>query len=481
MSAKNFGYTLVGLGIFGTILSLIVDSLGFGKPGIQAAQLLGIQVGVILMILGIGLIKSGRTEKVLLSRLSRSVVDWILNQPTLIWVLTGFIIGYVVLFIFPVFFNPDHRIQYFNRYLPSRAPIGVDFRAIVVSVENWISTKETPNILYSPLFNIFFAPILLLSYPKNYYLLTSLTLISFFVLTFLLPRRISPRENHPIITFIFATAIFSYGLQFELERGQFHTIAFMLCILSIYIFHYHKAYRLFAYLIFSLSIQFKIYPAIFVVLFVENWRDWKINLIRFMKLGFLNIVFLFFLGYSYFTQFIAHLTSSIDTTETWIGNHSIRAFVANLVNSGFGLFPQTTLDWMKAHSSDLEASLVLYFIICFIFVITRAYLDNKPGVNTNLLLVCTIGALVIPSINHDYTLALLAAPFAMAISSLSAAGKDWQKLLAIFLITVSSLAYTITLFPFKYKPEYLANSLPMLIVILTAITLLDFISLRDAR
>jgi hypothetical protein len=51
----------------------------------------------------------------------------------------------------------------------------------------------------------------------------------------------------------------------------------------------------------------------------------------------------------------------------------------------------------------------------------------------------------------------------------------FRKILAILLVFLLSLAYSMTLFPYIYRPEYLANSLPMLIVILAAITLLSFL------
>ena len=51
-----------------------------------------------------------------------------------------------------------------------------------------------------------------------------------------------------------------------------------------------------------------------------------------------------------------------------------------------------------------------YFILCFIIVLVNAYRRNIRGINSLLVMACVLGGLLIPSINHDYTLPLLTAP-----------------------------------------------------------------------
>ncbi len=62
-------------------------------------------------------------------------------------------------------------------------------------------------------------------------------------------------------------------------------IAFSLCVAAICIFHRKPKYRWFAYLLFSISVQLKLYPAIFVFTLIEDFTDWKNNIKRIVGLG----------------------------------------------------------------------------------------------------------------------------------------------------------------------------------------------------
>lgn len=476
---KIFGFTLIALGLLLIGLFFLADVFGLGKDdGIGAAQILGIQAALIMIVGGLGFVSTGRKEKIDLIKISKAALDWLLNLPAIVWVCIGFLLVYLMMFILPMFLNPEHRIQYFNRYIPDHAPIGLDLNTIVGSIDVWLSTNQSPypDLFYPPLHHILIAPITLLEYPQSYYLVTVLTLVSFFVLSFLVPLLARKSRAYSIPVFFFVTSLFSYGFQFELERGQFNVIAFTLCIFAIYLFYFYKSFRLLSYLIFSFSVHLRIYPAIFIIMFIDDWSAWKQNLKRLIGIGVLNLMLLFVLGYSILIEFLQALTTRMGPNWTWIGNHSITSFVYNLTDSGFGLFDQNSLLWLKEHSNFITVALFVYFAICFIVVVLKDIVKKKRGLNPDLLLICTIGGLIIPSVSHDYKLALLAGPMAIAISNRTATSTSWKKLLSALLITLSSFAFSITLFPPKYRPEYLENSFLPLIVILTAITFLSFLN-----
>lgn len=63
---------------------------------------------------------------------------------------------------------------------------------------------------------------------------------------------------------MFVSGIISYGLQFELEQGQFNVFTIFLVVISIYSFHYSKKLKWLSYFIFGVSVNFKISPAVFV-------------------------------------------------------------------------------------------------------------------------------------------------------------------------------------------------------------------------
>ena len=481
MSVNKIGYFLITLGILGVIFSFSADFFGLGKPGLQAAQILGVQLGAIVTAIGFGFIDKKQNDVINIKNIVNSIINWIINLPTIVWVIIGFLIAYVVLYIFPVFFNPEHRILYFNRYIPDKYPIGLDLSTIAGSISTWFSTDggpyQNPNIFYPPLHHVLLAPILLLAYPQRYYLVVTLALICLFILVFLIPALANKKGNMSIPVFFLVTILFSYGFQFELERGQFNVITFTLCITAIYLFYYHKRFRYLAYLLFSFSVHLRIYPAIFIVMFIENWASMQQNIKRILGIGIFNVMLLFVLGPSVLSEFFIALSGKLGTTWTWSGNHSTTAFVYNLTNSGFGLFTDDSLIWLKERSIFITLSLLMYFIICFLTIFIRDFTNKRHGFNPDLLLICTIGGMIIPSVSHDYKLALLAGPLALALSNRKMASTTTiRNLFSALLIVITSLAYSITLFPQKYRPQYLESSFPLLMVILTTITLISLIS-----
>ena len=308
---------------------------------------------------------------------------------------------------------------------------------------------------------------------QAYFIITIITILCYIFLVLAVPKLVTPSiSNSPILLF-FVTGIISYGFQFELERGQYNVIVFLFCMLAIYIFHFHHEFRVFAYLLLTLAIQLKIYPVIFSLLFVKDWRDWRNNVRRMIGLGALNIAALFMLGYSVFVDFVGAIMSrSLGGSIRWIGNHSIQAFISFLSYNRRTPLDESAALWAQEHASLLAISLLLYFLVCFLSLIGIAYWRREKGLNANILMGCTIGAMVIPSVSHDYKLALLAAPMAIFFGNVVLQSQLYKKMLSYFLILAASVSYSATLYSFMYRPDYIANSMPLLFVILTVVTLL---------
>jgi len=460
---------VVAFGVLVALFSILADAIVLGKPGVQAAQIFGMEVGATIALFGIALNILRRKE----TSFWNTLRDGIYNLPPLFWATLGVLPVFVPFVLVPMFFNSRHAIEYPVEYLQNINPIGNDFRLWLDAMKEWLFHGQTTGYVFTPLAIFLFAPFLLLGYPVAYYVITIFTLLSYLTLAFL-AIALSEVKKHSVIVFIAAVSLFSYGLQFELERGQSHTIALMLCVLAIYIFHKQPSFRLFAYLLFCASIQLKFYPALFVVMFVDDWRDWKNNIIRFGALGLTNILALFLLGFSYFSSFYIHMTKGLSgTSELFVLNHSVKSFVFILPEIGAKLLGANTSSWVKDNGGMLEIVFLLIFLICFLTTLVNAYLKNASGVNANLLLVCVIGGMTVPAISHDYMLPMLAAPFALFVSDLHAREYPWGKWLTILLIVFLSFVYALTLFPIEYKPAYLQNEFPMLFIILIAATLLN--------
>ena len=477
MSIKITSRLLTAAGLLAMLFSLGADLLGIGSKGIQAAQILGALGGFGLLLAGLWLgVKpvSGGGFKDFRHALAEY---WQENAVALLLV-AGFSIALVWFFIIPTFFNERMQFQYFYRYLPDEAGLGRDLKTIVGVVREWVvngvSLYKDYLIYYPPLYGIFFAPLTLLSHPAAYLLVTLIGLASYLFTSLVLPLLQLPRKNLAIILMFFISGLLSYGVLFELERGQFNLLALLLVLLAVYLFHYHSEYRWFAYLFFSIAVQLKTFPLIFIVMLIKDWRDWKNNILRMAGLGLFNFALLFILGWQTFYEFVQSTLYQIQTPDalTWVGNHSIKAYVYNLGQGTLGAFPPAQAAWLNQNSGLLNNLLMLYFAVCFLSILVSAYVRREVGLNSALLLACALGSLAIPAVSNDYKLSLLAAPMALAFGNLSLPRSAVKRVVFSLMVVIGAFGYSATLFPFKYRPDFLANSLPFLMLILTSITVI---------
>jgi len=476
MPTKKLGFILAIIGMVGALVSVLIDYIGFGDDGIQAAQLSGIILGVFLVLAGIGIARTEWDRKLDLSTLLRGGADRILNMPVYAWVVVTFLVMYLLLFLPYVFLNSAHQMNFLTSYLPRAGLTGLDIRAVMTYIEEWLVSNQSPYadgfIAYPPLALALFSPLLLIGYPAYYNLLTFLTMASFLIVTLLIPLALNKSKSNSLILLLFATGIFSYGFQFELERGQSNLIVFALCLMSVYIFHVYPKLRYFAYILFSLSIQLKIYPAIFILMFVDDWRDWKSNLKRIVGIGIINFALLFILGYKLFSEFIAVIASQQTALTPWNGS-SIRSFVFVLSQTGFGIFSDNLIAAATQNPRGFELFFLALFGICLVTMIVLAYNRRIKGLNPNLLMACTIGVLIVPTISNDYKLPLLIGPMSILLSAWPEVKGTPKKIASAAVLVIVSMAYWSTLYPFKIKPEFLMNNMPILMAILLLITLLS--------
>ena len=459
------------------IASFTLDYFGLGAGGIQSAQILGILTSILIFVMGASLAWFSPDKQFALKDSLVALFGRIANLQVKFWALMGFTITYLFLFILPVFFDSSRRIRYFFNYLPDKYPIGSDLSITMNLVESWVRTHQSPypQEFYPPLAYILQAPLVLVRYPASYALITFLSIVSFFLLAWIVTKMQPIKGDHALAYLFIFSGLFSYGFQFELERGQFNLIAFFLCLLSIYIFHKHYEFRYLAYLLFSFSVHLKIYPAIFFVMFIIDWRDWKANLKRLAGLALFNFALLFVLGYKAFLGFMGALLNQLNAPGwTWNGNHSIHAFVFNFMKDGYGFFTPAALARLQANAVFIEGLLLFIFLACFFSILLRNIAGKKLGLDPDLLLVCTLGALIVPTSN-DYTLPVLVAPIVLFLNSITLKGKFGRKAISILFLLVLSVAYFSLLYPFKYRPEFLNSSFPALFTVLISATALAFL------
>ncbi len=368
----------------------------------------------------------------------------------------------------------------FPEYVPAKGFIGEDLEQMLSYSESWFFTKQTPYIgknLYPPFASVLFTPLLGLEFSTAYKIVTLVNVLFYVLITLVLPLRIGKtRQVSALLMLIFITGLFSYGFQFELERGQFNVIAMAACFFAIWIFHNHNKYRYIAYILFTISVQLKLFPAIFIVMFITDWHDWKNNIKRFVKLGVVNFALLFILGPSVFVDFLRAIKAQSVNPSIWNGNHSIRSFVTSISNTA----SQHGWTWVNEYSGWVQVAFMAIVAVCILLIMVQAYRQKQNGVNSHLLLACTIGALLIPPVSHDYKLSILAAPVAILFSEMTSFSeismRSRQWFFTMWLVFIMAAAYSTTLFSYTNKPFLLTYNFPALITMLLATTYLSLMS-----
>jgi hypothetical protein len=385
------------------------------------------------------------------------------------WMMAAFIVTYLYFFIRPIFLNPDHVMKYLH-YVPGSDPIGYDLNMVLSFTRAWMA-GDNPYFgqgFYPPLVWALFAPLVPLEPAQAFGIVTGVTLLCTLILTAGIPVWMNQDGYSPaVLLVIVLTGLFSYGLQFELERGQFSVWAMMLALMAVWLIHYHHRFRWVAYALLSLAIQLKIFPAIFALMLIRDWKAWRENLKLLVGLGAANLALFLVLGPRVFMQFLDGLTKWTTTGMPWRGNHSIHSFVSTAVNALTTLQPGS-FSWMPAYEGLARGLLLMLVLGALGVTVVRAYRHPASGPSAYLLLACALTALLVPSFSNDYKLSMLAGPVGVLLCSerfLRAEGLRPRWLFTI-LVIVFSLAYFSTLYSYMNKPLLLKNNLPALMVML---------------
>src|SRR5258708_2822484 len=317
--------------------------------------------------------------KTAISSTGKQLGSQIRNVPLIGWVLLAFLITYFLFLVIPVFLDPSLTMQ-FNVTIPVISPIAFDFRGMVGLSSQWIQTGAPPVIVYPSFTLLFFSVFTLFSWELGYRILLVLILLCFIYTTLLLPSWMNKTEAFSALgVLLLVTGLLSYGLQFEMERGQWNLIAFTFCLTGIYLFHHQPKLRPLAYLLFSVSIQLKLFPAIFVFTLIDDFRDWKGNVRRFLALGLANILALLILGINPVLHAIGTLVATPSSRLGRPFNHSIASFTTFFISSDLvhQLFPhKRAIAWLTLHSWILQIILFGVFFLCFVALLWRA--SRKP-------------------------------------------------------------------------------------------------------
>lgn len=413
---------------------------------------------------------------------------------------TSFALGYLFCFVQPVFLNPAQEMA-FPRYISAINPIGVDLRLAYDFSKSWImgTTPEIPSLVYPPLERVLRLPLLVFPFRGAFVMQTLITLIAFMSVVLLLPKRFSKSPDWTALSGLFLAGLFSYGMQFEIERGQSNVIAMALVAWALVLFHYGRGLsaRLVAYLLFSCAIQLKLYPAVFVLGFTTDARDWRRNIVRWGGIGVANVAGLFALGWDAFCAFLSTLTTHSGGSASF-GNHSLLSFasVVQKLADGYkpryyhpeevaaagdcirSVFPEA---WLQVLGPTVGLSFTLILLGCLTAVLAMAYRRNDRTAFKYVMVVCSLVASLVPGLSMDYKLTVLILVFAFFISEsgpIVLTGK--RGMLRAGLFFAGCLLVTLTLFPPEFRPFVLRSSTPLLLSIAVLFTVLMALERRSA-
>jgi len=396
-------------------------------------------------------------------------------------VFAAFLLTFQWFFIRMIFFDPGHVMKVFKSPYGNFS-IGHDLQQMLSYPASWLNQGTTPYIgqnNYPPVTTLLFSPLIYQDFNKIFVLITTLTLVCFLVIAFLFPLGISKNSKvTPLLVLIFIVGLISYGFQYEIERGQFNVIAMALCFSAIYLFHKKPRLSWLAYVLFTIAIQLKLYPAIFILFFVRDWKAFTENLKRFLGLGFVNFALFFALGWGVFEDFLIALRGKAIDPMIGVGNLSIRSFTQNwLPKTIFDYLNIPSIQFVNSRANLLEIGIFLLVIAMVIVVAIKSIQKRTPGIDPYLLLNCTCAALLIPPVSHDYKLPILVGPVGYLLFNLiiERTKKSGAWMITSGLIFLFSLAYFSTQYSYQQKSPLIANNFSAVFLMMAIAVVFSFI------
>lgn len=388
--------------------------------------------------------------------------------PTWALIVAGFLICYATLFIRTSFLNIDRHLHFRGIAVPPMGQLGNDLSQVISYSRSWM-LGNTPYIganLYPPLASVIFAPLAAIDERLAFSLLTIATLLAFLATSIGTPFLAYKRPAVAALLPVTMLGLWSYGLQFEIERGQFNVVAAALAIFAVCLFQSPaRDLRLLSYLLLVLAVQLKVYPAIFALAFVRESDRWWNVLTRWCFLAAVNLGCCLLLGPKIFRDFLKAIWAKMTDPFVWIGNHSIKAFGAQLKSTP-----------LAEHSTHLGGIALLILAVSFAVTLFALVRRRPAGTLSYFVLSATCVALLVPAVSHDYTLPLLAMAFTLFLAGHPEMRLDSpRELCRTGLFFALTLCVFWTFFSHFFKPRSLGifrnNCLPILAVAVIAAAL----------
>ena len=415
------------------------------------------------------------------------------KQPTWLFTLAilGYILSYIVTYVRYTYFAGSETMRFPTDMLTMTPPCN----DLYVSAKYAIQTLHAGTIkgvpfVYSPLFVLIYSPLSYFDFTTLRWLSFTSIIACYCVIGFIFPKFWKGSAlTSPTALLILFTGFLSYGMRFELERGQWNVQTLLLCLTGLALKDSKNPWIIFlSYLLFSISVHLKLYPLLFVIGFIIPEEGWIKNVKRLVTLGLLNVVLLFIMGDTFLKEYLHTLTQYAGSPSVWISNISLYAYITQI--SGY----------LHLGIGGLKALSNLY-ILLFFGAIALALYKGLRGDNSIVLFLIVIGATLFPTVSFDYKIILitLCAAFFFSTYQIYSTQSIFSRItyenrsiitfssntfLEYLALSVIVFVYPYTIYSYVYKADWgilgASDTTPLLIISF-ALMLLIFIHPNKRR
>jgi Glycosyltransferase family 87 len=312
-------------------------------------------------------------------------------------VFVSYVVSYILVYLRYTYFA-GATVMRFPVDLLAMSPLAND---LYLSAKYAIQTVHAGTIkgvdfVYSPLFVIIYSLFSYIDPTLMRWISTLSILISFLYLTIALPRKWKcDIWESPAAVLIIISGFLSYGMRFEIERGQWNVQSMLLCYAALAIKDTKNPWiKFLSYILFTISVHLKVWPLLFIIGYINLNEPIKTNAIRLMQICLINFFTLFVLGPKFLLEYFPKLKHSAGTPSVWIANISLYSF-------GQLAF--------KFYAIDMSISKLLIYIYMLLFFTSIIYaLSNRiPGDNVLIICLCNCGVILFPTVSFDYKVILI--------------------------------------------------------------------------
>ena len=311
--------------------------------------------------------------------------------------LASYVLSYILVYLRYTYFAGATAMR-FPIDLLAMSPLAND---LYLSAKYAIQTVNAGTIkgvdfVYSPLFVIIYSLFSYIDPTVMRWISTLSILFGFLFLTIILPRKWKcDIWDSPAAILIITSGFLSYGLRFEIERGQWNVQTMLLCFIALAIKDVKYPWvRFLSYVLFTISVHLKVWPLLFIIGYINLNNTIKANVVRLFKICLINFLCLFALGPKFLLEYFSKLIHSAGTPSVWIANISLYSF------------GQLAFKFYAIDMSVSKLFILIYTLIYFVSIVYALY-KRIPGDNVLIICLCSCGVILFPTVSFDYKVILL--------------------------------------------------------------------------